>query len=573
MAPDISSPSADRGDAGHPGHGSRRSAIRPGVPRSLQTRLTLAFVGIVALTLALVLPVVINRLDDALRQREEDGLVAQRDALAPLLAVFVDQAARTGFGPRTVLVTDAETGEITLNPKVRDLLTAPNNLTAIAGIARANVRIGIGPTEAGVDGGPEVRPIEIVDAQLSSAPRPGQARDDISIPPADWMPAADPVTGLPPWGMQIELAGPLTSRASTIATVTGLVVVVGMIAMAVAVVVAALLSQRFAAPLRRLTDTSRRIAEGDLSSRVPADDASWTTRELTELARQFNAMADRLEESVNIIRSDRDRSRDFLADVSHELRTPIAAIRTFNELLQAGAADDPATRQEFLESSAVQLERLDWLAMNLLELSRLDSGLVLLDLRPEDLRATVESAIEQAEPSARRRGVALSLNLPDHPLRIRHDPPRVGQIVGNLVGNAIKFTARGGAVTVTASSTPDGSARIEVADTGVGIDASELPHIFERFYRGSSANEARSSGSGLGLSIAKSIVDMHGGTIAVESRVGHGSRFVVTLPRDPREPTDAERAAAGSDPAASTGAKVADSSPPDAPRLNRGVAR
>ena len=103
-----------------------------------------------------------------------------------------------------------------------------------------------------------------------------------------------------------------------------------LIAMAVAVVVANLLSQRFASPLRRLTDTSRRIAEGDLSSRVPADDAAWTTRELTELARQFNAMADRLEESVNIIRTDRDRSRDFLADVSHELKTPIAAIRTFN---------------------------------------------------------------------------------------------------------------------------------------------------------------------------------------------------------------------------------------------------
>ena len=119
-------------------------------------------------------------------------------------------------------------------------------------------------------------------------------------------------------------------------------------------------------------------------------------------------MAARLDESVAIIRRDRDRSRDFLADVSHELRTPIAALRTFNELLREGAGDDPATRTEFLESSRQQLERLDWLAQNLLELSKLDSGLVLLDLRPDDLRTAVESAVEQAEPTARRRGIALT---------------------------------------------------------------------------------------------------------------------------------------------------------------------
>ena len=120
--------------------------------------------------------------------------------------------------------------------------------------------------------------------------------------------------------------------------------------------------------------------------------------------------------------------------------------------------------------------------------------------------------------------------------------------MANLVANAVKFTPRGGSVSVDVAPTPDG-ARIEVADTGVGIDATELPHIFERFYRGSRANEARGSGSGLGLAIVRSIVDMHGGTVEVESRVGSGSRFTVTLPRDPRlvEGTPAaERAAVAS---------------------------
>ena len=254
-------------------------------------------------------------------------------------------------------------------------------------------------------------------------------------------------------------------------------------------------------------------------------------------------MADRLEESVGIIRRDRDMSRDFLADVSHELRTPIAAMRTFVELLQGPAGVDPAARAEFLGSSATQLDRLDWLAQNLLELSKLDSGLVLLELRPDDVRGTIESAVEQQLASAERKGIGLTVALPDRPLRIRHDSPRVGQVVTNLVGNALKFTGRGGEVRVTARAERDGGARIEVVDTGVGIPASEMPLIFDRFYRGTELNEARSTGSGLGLSIVKSIVDLHHGTIVVESRVGHGSRFVVTLPKDPREVTEVEPAA------------------------------
>ncbi len=335
------------------------------------------------------------------------------------------------------------------------------------------------------------------------------------------------------YGLQITLSNPYTYRTTTLANVTGLIVVTGAIGLALSVVVAAFLALRFATPLRRLSEAARRIGEGHLTSRVPLEEARAGSAEIGEVSRQFNAMADRLEESVQIIRHDRDRSREFVADVSHELSTPIAAMRTFVELLQGPAGDDPATRREFLESSAGQLARLDWLRTNLLELSKLDSGLVLLDLRPEDVRACVESAVEQVEPDAERRGVALHAELPDGPLRIQHDPQRIGQVVTNLLGNGVKFTPRGGSVTVRLLSERDG-ARIEVQDTGAGIDAAELPHIFDRFYRGGLATDARSEGSGLGLSIVRSIVDMHGGRIAVESRIGQGTTFRVTLPRDPR---------------------------------------
>jgi signal transduction histidine kinase len=161
--------------------------------------------------------------------------------------------------------------------------------------------------------------------------------------------------------------------------------------------------------------------------------------------------------------------------------------------------------------------------------------------------------------------------LPAAPVRVRHDPQRIGQVVANLVANAVKFTPRGGSVGVDLASTADG-ARIEVSDTGVGIDPAELPHIFDRFYRGSRANEARGSGSGLGLAIVKSIVDMHGGAVVVESRVGEGSRFVVELPRDPRL-VEGTPAAERSDVASAAGRRgpvpnVTETSPSDRPQVN-----
>ena len=514
-----------------------RRLFRPSVPTSFQSRLTYAFVGVVALTLALVSPVVINRFDDYFREQETQNLLVRRFATFAFIARTID--ASTGRRDPVVL-PDGEGGWI-LNPRVRDLF-ASDFLTDVAIVAQADVSIDIGALGPGVDGTANGELLPVPDGRFMASntaqPPAGLARDPtIAVGPQLYR-VKGGVTR-PDYGIRVELSQPYTRRASTVGAMTGLLMVIALIAFGIAVIVAAILSRRFTSPLRRLTDASRRIAEGDLASRVSPEAVGAGTLELSELAAQFNTMADRLEESVAIIRRDRDRSRDFLADVSHELRTPIAALRTFTELLQGKAGEKPETRAEFLESSAIQLERLDWLAQNLLELSKLDSGLVLLDLRPDDIRATVESAVEQAEPTAAKRGVRLELQLPDAPVRIRHDPPRVGQIVTNLVGNALKFTGRGGRVRVVVRPGADGAAQLEVSDTGAGIDADELPRIFERFFRGSRMHEARSTGSGLGLAIVKSIVDMHGGTIAVESQVGKGSTFVVTLPRDPREAIEA----------------------------------
>jgi signal transduction histidine kinase len=496
--------------------------LRRLLPRTFQGRLTGAFLAVVALTLALVTVLVINRLDDYFTSQQMADLAQRSESVD----TYVESVANAAAQGRPVV--DAMND---VDPGVLEALSDNDQQRFIADkLGQADVDIQFGTWAK--DG----ETVKFVPADtpstripLQASPAQGQTQER-SVAVTNAYPGG---VVFQPYVVRITLSNPYTFRAAALANVTGLLAAIALFALGLSVLVSAVMARRFTTPLRRLTEASRGLAEGDLTRRVPENEVRAGSSELAELAEQFNAMADRLQESVEIIRSDRDRSRDFLADVSHELRTPLAALRMFNELLKEGAANDPAALSEFLESSGQQIERLDWLAQNLLELSKLDSGLVLLDLRPDDLRAAVETAVDQTAAAATRRGIKVSIHLPVAPLRIRHDPQRIGQVVANLVANAIKFTPRGGSITVDLLGTPEG-ARIEVTDTGVGIDPDEMPHIFERFYRGSRANEARGSGSGLGLAIVRSIVDMHGGTVVVESRVGVGSRFIVDLPSDPR---------------------------------------
>ncbi len=492
------------------------------MPRTFQGRLTLGFVAVVAITLGLVGAIVLNRLGAYFDQQQQDDLNSRATAVAEFVRGITENAS-----PLRPIVSD----NATINRLVVAELQRGQNQQLLANtLAQADVTIRLGwltddaaPRFVAAANGTFSA---VLDEEIAK-PAVGQTREALTSDPY--------VVAVPPrdYAIEVVLSNPYTYRAVAIGNVTGLLAIIGLVALAVAVVLAATLARRFTTPLRRLTEASRDLAEGDLARRVPDEAIHGGAIELSELGLQFNAMAARLQESVEIIRRDRDRSREFLADVSHELRTPIAALRTFNELLVEGAADDPSTRLEFLEASRAQLERLDWLAQNLLELSKLDSGLVLLDLRRDDLRAAVEQAVDGSMTIARRRDITLSLELPDHQVVIRHDPVRISQVVSNLVNNAVKFTPRGGSVRVTARDAAGGGATIEVADTGIGIEPAELPRIFDRFFRGSRASEARGSGSGLGLAIVRSIVEMHGGSVAVESRLGQGSTFRVTLPAQP----------------------------------------
>jgi signal transduction histidine kinase len=513
--------------------GTRSPSVDSLAPRTFQGRLTLAFVAVVAVTLGLVGLLVVNRLGAYFDQQQQDDLDSRARSVAEYVITIAEAASSVRAG-RPVITADGEVDEVVVTELSKD---TQHRIIADQ-LAKADVRFRLGLIEGSTFLPANGGTFTAIDL---ARPQPGQQRELLESAPIIESKGSAPI----PWAVEVTLLQPYTYRAAAIQNVTGLLAIIGLIALAVAVVVAAMLTRRITTPLRRLTEASRDLAEGDYARRVPSDAIDDGPIELSELGLQFNAMAERLQESIEIIRRDRDRSREFLADVSHELRTPIAALRTFNELLTEGAADDPTARAEFLETSRAQLERLDWLAQNLLELSKLDSGLVLLDLRPEDLRSAVEQAVEQAAATARRRGVALTMDAPDTAIQIRHDPVRIGQVVANLLGNAIKFTPRGGSVRVDVRGEQGAGAAITVADTGIGIDPSELPRIFDRFFRGSRASEARGSGSGLGLSIVRSIVEMHGGTVTVESRLGSGTTFRVELPAQPRSPAtpDARRVA------------------------------
>ena len=325
--------------------------------------------------------------------------------------------------------------------------------------------------------------------------------------------------------LRIEVSEPYTSRVATLDRVRSTLLFTGLLALLASLVVGVPAARRFTSPLARLRRAASRLAQGQLDERAPRSDIV----EIDDLAQQFNVMADRLSESLRLLEADRDRLREFVADVSHELRTPIAALRAFTELQRDGQIDE-ATRREFLDRSGEQISRLEWMSTNLLDLSRIDAGIFPLDMQPGDLRDPIRSVVEAHAELAEQRGVSLSSEVPPAPVMLRFDRERIVQLLTNLVGNGLKFTPRGGEVRVTLADLPEG-ATLVVSDSGPGILAAELPHVFERFFRGTNVGDARASGSGLGLAIARSIVEMHAGQIEVASAIGAGSAFTVRLPR------------------------------------------
>ena len=299
-------------------------------------------------------------------------------------------------------------------------------------------------------------------------------------------------------------------------------VLTGAIAAAVALLFARWLARGMTQPLRDMAAAVRRMEMGDYSARVHV-----TSRdEVGQLATAFNRMSAELE-SVERLR------RDLVANVSHELKTPISALRAHLENLLDGVEQpDPQTLQVMLAQS----ERLGRLVDQLLDLARLESGELALERHPVSLHPLVREVLSEIEVAGADRGVRLEDLVPDDLPLVLVDRERVHQVLFNLLDNAVRFTPNGGRVSVAAHRV-NGVCEVSVADTGSGISSEHLPRLFERFYRADAARSRGDGGTGIGLAIARSVVEAHGGRIRAESEPGRGSVFTFELPVAPAAET------------------------------------
>ena len=295
-------------------------------------------------------------------------------------------------------------------------------------------------------------------------------------------------------------------------------VLAGVIGAAIALVIARWVARGMTQPLRDMAQAARRMETGDYSQRVSTESRD----EVGQLAVAFNRMSSELE-SLERLR------RDLVANVSHELKTPISALRAHLENLLDGVEEpDPETLQVMLAQS----ERLGRLVDQLLDLSRLESGDVPLERGSVELAPLVAEVVSEIEVARPDRGVRVAGAVPRDLPPVFADRERVHQVLFNLLDNAVRFTPEGGRVTVSASR-HNGSVDIAVADTGPGIAPEDLPRVFERFYRVDESRSRDDGGTGIGLAIARSVVEAHGGRIWAESEPGRGSTFTFELPAAP----------------------------------------
>jgi histidine kinase len=290
----------------------------------------------------------------------------------------------------------------------------------------------------------------------------------------------------------------------------------GLAAMLAAGVVSLYVARRIVRPVRTLADVSRHLAAGHYHERAPVQGSD----EMAALANSFNTMAEALEQTEA-------RRRALLADVAHELRTPLSGIKGYMEGLTDGVLPP---EPEVFDRISTDVDRLQRLITDLEELSRLDAGVLTLNRARASAVGIIHAVVERLRSQAEEKGLEISTDAAEVLPEVDVDVDRIQQVLLNLIGNAIQYTNPAGRVVVTARR-HDAVVQVDVTDTGMGIAGEHIPHLFERFYRVDRSRARAGGGSGLGLTIARYLVEAHGGRVWASSPgPGQGSTFSFTLP-------------------------------------------
>ncbi len=271
--------------------------------------------------------------------------------------------------------------------------------------------------------------------------------------------------------------------------------------------------------MAKITQTANDIGSGaNLGQRIPVSEVK---DEIGQLALTFNAMMDRLESSFT-------QMRQFSSDASHELRTPLTVLKGQSELA-LGKERKPEEYQEVISSNLEEVQYMSKVLEDLFLLSKSDENQIALDCESVNLKPLIEEVCKHAEIIASEKNIKIVIAYLEE-LQVYGDPVRLRQMVWNVVINGIKYTQHGGEVKISVQGKGDG-VLIIIQDNGIGISEEELPLIFNRFYRVDKARSRQEGGTGLGLSICKFIVDAHKGSITIESKLGKGTKFKITLPK------------------------------------------
>ena len=289
----------------------------------------------------------------------------------------------------------------------------------------------------------------------------------------------------------------------------------GLMAIGIAILLSFFLSRRILAPIKALTGAARQFGKGDFSRRVDPE----VRGEVGELSRSFNSMADDLQ------RTERLR-RNMVADIAHELRTPLSNLKGYLEAIRDGLVQPDEATIDSLSEETTTLSRL---IDDLQELSIADAGELKLEIQSEDISVLIRQTVSALLPKATNKGITVNIDLPASALAVNIDAHRIKQVLRNLLENAVTHTDTGGRIIVSAAH-KDNMIAVSVTDNGKGISSEDLPMIFERFYRVDKSRTRATGGSGLGLTIAKRIVEAHNGAIEVTSQLGKGSTFTFSLP-------------------------------------------